>query len=89
MICINTIRNLSGIKKIISACSAFGRTWGKASSQLHGSHIAFINPDEIVLLVQFKKTGEIILINFRKTEKTELGEEIAAELKKNDIAYKY
>ncbi|MCX6798020.1 MAG: hypothetical protein NTX66_02280 [Candidatus Falkowbacteria bacterium] len=87
MTCINTIRNLSGIKEIINACSAFGRTWGKASSDLYGSHIAFINSEEIVLLVQDKKSGAIRLLNFSKTVETKLGEKIVAELEMNEIVY--
>lgn len=85
--CINIIRNLPGVKEIINSCSAFGRTWGKTGSKLHGSHIAFINPEEIVLLIQDKKSGDIRFINFVKVEQTLLGNEIAAELDKNKIAY--
>lgn len=87
MLCINTIRNLPGIGRIIAACSAFGRTWGRQGSPLHGSHIAFINQDEVVLLVQAKKTKEILLLEFKKAGRSGLGDEISAELDRNGVAY--
>jgi hypothetical protein len=80
-ICINTIRRLPGIEKIIGSCAGFGRSWGKKGSPLHGSHIIFINPEEIVLVRQGKiKDSPIILSHFKKTDVTVLGAEVKKEL---------
>ncbi len=84
-ICINTVRNLPGIQKIIDVCAAFGRTWGRKGSPLHGSHIAFITEDEVVLLIQNKKTGKLRLLNFGKCSRGLLAETIAVELEENNI----
>jgi hypothetical protein len=87
LIDINIIRNLPGIKGIINSCAAFGRTWGRRSSELHGSHIAFVNPDELVLVIEDKKSHEIKIINFIHAGKTRLGEKIINELKSQGITF--
>jgi len=85
--CINTIRNLPAIKKIIAACAGFGRTWGRKGSPLHGSHIAFITESNIILMVQDKKSGQISILNYAKSAPGELANTIAAELEENHIAF--
>jgi len=87
-LCINDIRRLPIIESIIKKCAGFGRTWGKKNGRLYGSHICFINPEEIVLLTQNRNTGELILFNFQRVDKTNLGQEIAAGLAENQIDFK-
>ncbi len=67
-VCINTIRNFSEIQNIINQCHGFGRTWGKAGSPYHGSHIVFIKENEIVLLYQHRKTKQLKIEHFLKPE---------------------
>ena len=87
-ICINTIRRLPGIEAIIKKCAGFGRSWGKKGSLLHGSHIIFINPEEIVLVRQGKiKDSSIILSHFKKTDGTVLGAEVKRELMNQGIEF--
>ena len=80
-ICINTIRRLPGIEEIIKKCAGFGRTWGNKGSPLNGSHIAFINEDEVVIIRQDRSGQEISILEFKKGE-TALGKEIKKVLQK-------
>ncbi len=86
-ICINNIRNLPSIVAIINSCAGFGRTWGTKGSPLHGSHICFINTEEVVLLIQDKETGKLSFITFKQVDKTNLGESIKAALQKEEISF--
>jgi len=87
--CINNIRRLPGIERIIASCAGFGRSWGRKGSALHGSHIVFINPEEIVLVVQGKaKDSQIILSHFVKVTRTKLGDNIINELTQQGIEFR-
>ncbi len=87
-ICINIIRRLPGIEKIIAGCAGFGRSWGRKGSSMHGSHIVFINPGEIVLVRQGKnKDSKIVLSHFKKVTETELGVAIKEELNNQEIEF--
>jgi len=87
-ICINTVRRLPGIEEIIKNCAGFGRSWGRKGSPLHGSHIIFINPDEIVLIRQGKgKDSEIFLSHFKRSAETILGGKIKQELMRQGVEF--
>jgi hypothetical protein len=91
-VCINDIRNFPEIKKLLSTCEAFGRTWGRKGSYYYGSHIAFIQKEAIVLLIQGKKKGsKIAVANFVKDDNAKdecrLKNEIIAILAKYGIGF--
>lgn len=87
-ICINTVRRLPGIECIIKSCAGFGRSWGKKGSSLHGSHIIFINSEEIVLVCQGKSKDSPILLNhFKKSSGSDLGAKIKQELDSQKVEF--
>ena len=89
-VCINGIRNFPEIKELLKSCEGFGRTWGRKGSYYYGSHIAFIQKETIVLLIQGKKKGSSIAVaNFVKerypNDEVKLKNEIIAILVNHGI----
>ena len=87
---INDIRNFYEIKELLKSCEAFGRTWGRKGGYYCGSHIAFIQKEVIVLLIQGKKKdSKIFIANFVKekflSKEVKLKNEIIAILANHGI----
>lgn len=84
--CLNTIGK-KYFGKWLKTFMAWGRTWGlikDGTNPYFGTHFTIIDGDEVVILVQ-KRTPwgfrDIDMYQFKKTDKTELGEKVIEKFK--------
>jgi hypothetical protein len=77
---INEIGLLPDFRNFWNEVEAKGRSWGKkrdGKNQYFGSHFAFIDQEEIVLLVGGRKKGiPLKIFQFKKTQSTITGQKL-------------
>lgn len=83
--CINTIK-MECLADLYDKMLGHGRTWGRKNggdNPYFGTHVTFIGEDSIVILVQERGEKDIQIFQFKRTDKTELGNEILGRLKQH------
>jgi len=83
--CINQVRKI--LDSIWQKAPVKGRCWGKrenGSNPLGGSHITFMNMDSAVSIFP-GENGKFTMIQYHRTEKTDLGDEIRRALELEEV----
>jgi len=87
---INEVGLLPGMKIIRKNSGGFGRTHGltRGSDKLSGSHLTFINPDELVIVRQERNTNNLFILQYKKATETLLGIIVREILTEKDIPFR-